>query len=371
MKDLEAYVILNAALTIPKNRVAKLLEAFGSAKAVLAVPPHDWVASGGLTHQMAGKLDATRRTFRVEEELRRAERSGIRIMTRDDADYPENLKEIYDPPCVLYVKGVLDAVDKNAVAVVGSRAASYYGLSVARDFASRLASFGLTVVSGMARGIDTAAHRGALDAASRTIAVLGSGFKDVYPVENRGLCEQIAHSGVVLSEFPLDTAPLAQNFPVRNRIVSGLSKGVLVVEASLRSGALITARLAAEQGREVFAIPGKLSSETSDGANDLIKQGAHMVTSAEEILHELGAALCLNIGKAGALAARKGTHRSPAGPLTDEEERIFGVLNDEPKHIDAICRESSTEPARAAALLLQMELKAAVRQVPGRMFIAA
>jgi len=169
----------------------------------------------------------------------------------------------------------------------------------------------------------------------------------------------------VLSEFPLDTAPLAQNFPVRNRIVSGLSKGVLVVEASLRSGALITARLGAEQGREVFAIPGKLSCETSDGTNDLIKNGAHMVTSAEEVLRELAGALCVDAGRSRP-AAR------PAGvPLTEEEERLFVVLNDEPKHIDAICRESALDPARAAALLLQLELKAAVRQVPGRMFIAA
>ena len=366
MNDLQATVTLNAAITIPKNRVAKLLGAFGSAKAVLAARPHDWVAAGRLTHQMAKRLDEARRTFRVDEEIRRAERSGIRIMTRDDADYPENLKEIFDPPCVLYVKGTLEPEDRNAVAVVGSRGASYYGLSVARDFAARLASFGLTVVSGMARGIDTAAHRAALDASSRTIAVLGSGFTDIYPIENRALCGQIAQCGAVLSEFPLDTAPMAQNFPVRNRIVSGLSKGVLVVEASLRSGALITARLGAEQGREVFAIPGKLSSETSDGTNDLIKHGAHMVTSAEEVLRELATALCLDIGR-----SRPATRRSPGMPLTEEEERLFVVLNDEPKHIDEICRESVTDPARAAALLLQMELKAAVRQVAGKMFITA
>ncbi len=365
MNDLQAYVILNAAITIPKSRVGRLLEMFGGAKEVFAVRPHDWVGAGRLTHQMAKRLDEARRTFRVDEELRRAERAGVRIMTRDDADYPQNLREIFDPPCVLYVKGTLEPEDKFAVAVVGSRGASYYGLSVARDFAARFASFGLTVVSGMARGIDTAAHRAALDAGARTIAVLGSGFENIYPVENRDLCGQIARSGAVLSEFPLDTAPLAQNFPVRNRIVSGLSKGVLVVEASLRSGALITARLGAEQGREVFAIPGKLSCETSDGTNDLIKNGAHMVTSAEEVLRELAGALCVDAGRSRP-AAR------PAGvPLTEEEERLFVVLNDEPKHIDAICRESALDPARAAALLLQLELKAAVRQVPGRMFIAA
>jgi len=366
MNDLEAYVTLNAAVTLPKNRVAKLLEKFGTAQAIFAAPPRAWVGPDMLTHHLAERLDEARRTFRVDEELRRAEAVGLRVMTRDDADYPQNLREIFDPPCVLYVKGTLEPEDANAVAVVGSRNASYYGLACSRDFAARLASFGLTVVSGMARGIDTAAHRAALDAGGRTFAVLGSGFMDIYPCENMGLCEEIAANGAVLSEFALDTAPLAQNFPVRNRIVSGLSRGVLVVEASLKSGALITARLAAEQGREVFAIPGKLSSETSAGAHDLIKHGAHMVTSAEEILHEIGPALRLDIGRACPAPRR------PAGvPLSEEEERLFAVLDDEPKHIDTICRESATDPARASALLLQMELKAAVRQVAGRKFIVA
>jgi len=370
MNDLQAYVIVNAAVTVPKNRVAKLFETFGNAKAVLAATPHDWVTSACLTPIMAARLDEARRCFPVDEEIRGAERSGVRIMTRDDADYPRNLKEIFDPPCVLYVKGAFDSDDTNAVAVVGSRGASYYGLSCARDFSAQFAAFGLTVVSGMARGIDTAAHRGALDASGRTLAVLGSGLDDVYPRENRGLCEQIAGAGAVISEFPLDTAPLAQNFPVRNRIVSGLSKGVLVVEASLKSGALITARLAAEQGREVFAIPGKLSSATSDGAHDLIKHGAHMATSPEEVLWALRSVFSLERGKA-ARQSRKGTQVGAVRLLTDEERRIFGVLNDEPKHIDVICRETGTDAARVAAVLLQMELKSAVKQVPGRMFVAA
>jgi len=363
MDDLQAYVILNAALTIPKNRVPRLLETFGGPLGVFAASPHDWAARGGLTHHMAKRLDEARRTFRVDEEILRARSAGIRIMTLDDADYPENLREIHDPPCVLYISGSFDPDDKNAVGVVGSRGASYYGLSVARDFSAQLASFGLSIVSGMARGIDAAAHRATLDVRGRTLAVLGSGLNNPYPNENRELSYQIARDGVLISEFPLDTTPMPQNFPVRNRIVSGLSRGVLVVEASLRSGALITARLAAEQGRDVFAIPGKLSSGTSDGTNDLIKHGAHMVTSPQEILKELRGVLAPQ-GDAPPRGA-------PLVSLTDEEQRLFVVLDDEPKHIDAICRQAQMDAARAAALLLQLELKAAVRQVPGRKFIVA
>ncbi|MGE5279345.1 MAG: DNA-processing protein DprA [Deltaproteobacteria bacterium] len=368
MDDLRAYLIINSVIAIPKNRVPRLLREFGGPRGVLAGRPHDWAARGGLTRQMALRLDEARRAFPADKEIDRARRAGIRIMTRDDADYPAHLGEIHDPPCVLYVKGAFTPDDANAVAVVGSRNASYYGLSVARDFAAGLAAFGLTVVSGMARGIDTAAHRAALDAQGRTIAVIGSGLMNIYPAENERLAAQIAGAGALVSEFPLDTAPLAQNFPVRNRIVSGLSRGVLVVEASLRSGALITARCAAEQGRDVFAIPGKLSSATSDGAHDLIKNGAHMVTAPEEILRELRGVVA-----PARLSREPGRRppRRPEGALSEEERRVLAVLDDEPKHIDDICRETGTPAGRAAGVLLGLEMKAAVRQVPGKMFVAA
>ncbi len=211
---------------------------------------------------------------------------NLNVLTRQDDEYPQNLKNILYPPIVLYVKGRLKPQDCNSIAIVGSRLASFYGLSCAEKLAGELANYGLTVVSGMARGIDTASHRGALKQNGRTIAVIGSGFNRIYPPENKGLCEEIAGSGAVISEFPIDTPPEKENFPRRNRIISGLSLGVVVVEAARNSGALITADFALEQGREVFALPGKVDSSTSFGTNELIKQGAKLVSCVDDIIEE-------------------------------------------------------------------------------------
>lgn len=210
-----------------------------------------------------------------------------RTLSLLDKDYPANLKYIYDPPSILYIKGNILPEDTIAVAVVGSRRATYYGLKNAENLGFQLAAGGITIISGLARGVDSAAHRGALKARGRTIAVLGSGLNKIYPRENEELVEEIAQNGAVISEFALDTPPLRQNFPRRNRIISGLSLGVVVVEAAKRSGALITANFALEQGREVFALPGKIDSFTSKGTHDLIKQGAKLVESIEDIIEEL------------------------------------------------------------------------------------
>lgn len=366
MDERAALVLLNSVRSLPTARLKKALAFFGCAVEVLKARPHDLVAAGGLTPLMAQQVERAKTRFNPAREMDQARQQGISVLILSDRAYPENLKEIFDPPQVLYVKGTLDQGDQNAVSVVGSRGASYYGLSCAQSFSYQLASWGLSVVSGMARGIDTAAHRGALEAGGRTIAVLGSGLDVIYPPENEELFAQIVGQGAVFSEFPLGTPPHAANFPMRNRIVSGLSKGVLVVEATQKSGALITARLAAEQGRDVFAIPGKVSSPTSLGTHELIKEGGHMVTEPEEILAALKPVLSCRLRPKGADAG------VASGPLLSEEERcILGCLDDEPRPVDVIAEASGLSASQVQALLMRMELGGAVKVVPGRMYVKA
>jgi DNA processing protein len=366
MNNLEALVLLNSVRSIPAGRLKKLIDACGSPEKVLLAKKHDWGACGALTPLMVAQLERARTVFDPEKELRLAEKNRVRVVTLFDQEYPENLKQIFDPPVILYVKGIFLPADVNAIGVVGSRGATPYGLECARNFSLKLASFGLTIVSGMARGVDTAAHRGALDAGGRTIAVLGSGLLEIYPPENEKLFFEIAQMGAVISEFPLTTAPLPANFPVRNRIISGLSKGILVVEANQRSGALITARCALEQNREVFAIPGKLTSQTSLGTNDLIKQGARMVTEPEEIVEDLRPLLTLDpLMK----TSRQDISTRPSASLSAEENAVVGCLDDEPKHIDILVSQVRLDAARLLAILTQLELKGAVKQLPGKQFI--
>jgi len=251
MNNLEALILLNMVQGLGSVRLKKLLEGFKEPRLVFGAQAHALSATGVITPPLARSVLEAPKRWNAGQEIQEAEKKGIRILTLLDEEYPPILKEIYDPPYVLYVKGDYLAADVNAVGVVGSRGASFYGLSCAERFASRLSLFGLTIVSGMARGVDTASHWAALKTSGRTIAVLGSGLNHIYPPENEGLFKEIAQRGAVVSQFPLNTKPLACNFPIRNRIISGLSRGVLVVEASQRSGALITARYALEQSREV------------------------------------------------------------------------------------------------------------------------
>jgi DNA processing protein len=297
----------------------------------------------------------------------------IRRITIDDAEYPENLKNIHSPPNVLYVNGSLSASDKTAVALVGSRRASQYGLETSERLAYELALRGVTVVSGMARGIDSAAHRGALKAKGRTIAVMGSGHDHVYPPENEKLYKDIARSGAVVTEFEDATEPLAENFPRRNRIISGLSLGVVVVEAARNSGALITANFAAEQGRDVFAVPGKISSNTSSGTNCLIKDGARLVQSADDIMEELSLTEMTPLeGAAREDKEEKIARMTKAyiyNSLTDDEKRIYKILSDEPLYIDDILNMSRLERRKMSKALLSLELKRLVTELPGKQFI--
>lgn len=297
----------------------------------------------------------------------------IRKITIDDAEYPKNLRNIYDPPKALYVKGVFLDRDEAAVALVGSRRPSIYGIETCEKLAFELAVRGVTVVSGMARGIDSAAHRGALKANGRTIAVMGSGHNDIYPTENEELYHKIAGSGAVVTEYEDDMPPLAKNFPKRNRIISGLSLGVVIVEAARNSGALITANFAAEQGRTVFALPGKVSSPTSSGANELIKDGAKLVQSVDDIMGELSLAQIKSVSadKKGETDERiaKKVKAYIYNSLTDDERRVYKILSDEPLYIDEILKAAGVAQTKMSKVLLNLELKGLIKEIPGKQFV--
>ncbi len=250
MAQLEALISLNMVGGIGSIRLGKLLKFFGKPQNILKAPTEKLMAVSGISQEIADKIRSLKKED-LDNELALTKKLGLKIMTSQDRDYPQNLKNIYDPPIVLYVKGQLKAEDNFSLGIVGSRRASYYGLTSAEKFAYELSKKGFTIVSGMARGVDTYAHKGALKTGGRTIAVMGSGFRHLYPAENKKLADEIAKNGAVISEFPCDAKPLPQNFPQRNRVISGLSLGVLVAEAARNSGALITADFALEQGREV------------------------------------------------------------------------------------------------------------------------
>lgn len=297
----------------------------------------------------------------------------IKKISLNDAEYPEILKKIHSPPKILYVNGSFKEEDKNSVAIVGSRRATRYGLEMAEKIACDLALRGVTVVSGMARGIDSAAHKGALKAGGRTIAVMGSGHNYIYPPENKELYDQIVEAGAVITEFENDEAPLPRNFPIRNRIISGMSLGLVVVEAARNSGALITADFALEQGREIFAVPGKISSATSAGTHDLIKDGARLVQSADDIFEELK--LCEiepATGKEKSFLDGKISKKTKAyiyNLLTDDERKVYKILDDEPLYIDDVVRESKVAPGLISKVVLSLEMKRLIKELPGKQFV--
>jgi DNA processing protein len=289
VKDL---ILLNMVEGIGSIRLKALLDEFKEPGRILKASVEKLRSVKGIRASIANAIKDIDSHHDVEKEIALAAKEGVGILTIFDEDYPENLKNIYDPPVVLYCKGCIKKEDSLAVSIVGSRKCTYYGMNMADNIAERLAFSGVTVVSGLARGIDTAAHKGALKT-GRTIAVLGSGLGNIYPAENKPLSEKIARNGAVVSEFPMQMPPNKNNFPQRNRIISGLSAAVLVVEAANKSGALITADFALEQGRDVFALPGMAGRLSSAGTNSLIKQGAKLVDSAEDILEELKTGRCV------------------------------------------------------------------------------
>lgn len=360
MEEKRYWLGFNLVPQIGPMRVRALLEAFGSLEAA-------WHASGtqlqavGLDRRALQNLTTMRAALDLEQEWAKVERSGISILTWQDKDYPRLLREIADAPPVLYVYGELLPSDDWAIAVVGTRRTTRYGRQVAEQFATDLARAEITVVSGLARGIDSIAHKSALAAGGRTIAVLGCGLDTVYPPENRNLAIEIARQGALISEYPLGTKPEGRNFPPRNRIISGLSLGTLVVEGDVKSGAMITARDALEQSREVFAVPGNVNARQSRGTNSLIRDSAaKLVMTVDDILVELN----LNTVQ----------HQAEMRQLVPEnavEARLLQELSTEPVHIDEICQSVGMPVSEVSSSLTLMELKGLVKQVGGMTYVVA
>lgn len=366
-RDLLPWFRLKAVHGIGNLICKRLIDAFGSPEAVFSAPPERLARVEGISDRLARGIIRQALSPTAPAEIELAAKSGCRILCLTDPGYPDLLRQIADPPALLYVRGNLDPAAVG-VAVVGSRRATRYGLEVARQLGSQLARAGITVVSGLALGIDTAAHQGALAAGGPTVAVLGSGLLRVYPPENEKLFEQIACDGAVISEFSLTAGPDAPHFPQRNRIISGISRGTVVVEAAMRSGALITARLAAEQNREVFAVPGSIRSTASSGTHLLIQQGAKLVANAADIIEELTPfAISAGLGAGGAPPPSPTPQAAPGG-LTPAEQLVYSTLEPYPEHIDALAKRLDMATGPLAAILLALELKGLAVQHPGMHF---
>jgi len=369
----EAYIALNMVDGVGPIRLRALLDRFGAPEAILVASREDLRQVEGIGEEVARSVMLWRDAVDLDAELARIEKAGVSVVTRDDAGYPKHLREIYDPPLVLYVRGEMSDRDALSIGVVGSRRTTIYGQEMSRKLAYQLARVGVTVVSGLARGIDTEAHRGALQAKGRTVAVIGCGIDIMYPAENKKLADDIVEKGgAVVTEFPFGVKPDKQNFPMRNRIISGWSLGVVVVEANLKSGALITAKQAMEQGREVFAVPGRADSILSRGTNRLIKDGAKLTEDVEDILTEFEyllprAAEELHDGAATLARPVEGT--KAALVLTEMEAKVMAQIREDETAIDEIIRGSGLTSACVSATLLALEMKRIVRQLPGKLYV--
>jgi DNA processing protein len=337
---------------------AALLERFGSPRGVLEATPAELREVPHIGPKLAGALCQALHERNVEAELERLARHHVRVAALGGPDYPPSLAEIADPPYLLYVKGTLLPRDAKAVALVGSRHGTSYGLRVAERLATGLVHAGYTVVSGLARGVDGAAHRAALKAGGRTLAVLAGGLGRIYPPEHAGLADEVAAAGALLSEANMDMEPMAGMFPARNRLISGLSRGVVIVEAAERSGALITARHAAEQGRHVFAVPGPIDSPASAGAHALLRQGATLVRGVEDILEELDGIAQL-VPEAPAAAPPE---------LDPTQRKVWDALAGRPRHIDEIAQELNCPVGQLSSILLTLEMRKVVRRLPGNSY---
>jgi len=359
MTPKEAYIVLNMLEEVGPVRVRRLLDVFGCPEKILEASRSDLMRVDGVGEEVSRSITEWRKQADLDAELARIEKAGVRVVTCEDSDYPKLLRETYDPPLALYVKGTLSERDAFSIGVVGSRRTSLYGQEMARRLAYQLARLGVTVVSGLARGIDTQAHKGALQAKGRTVAVIGCGIDVVYPAENKKLAEEIVEEGgALVTEFPFGVQPDRQTFPMRNRIISGWSLGVVVVEASLKSGALITAGFAGEQGRQVFAVPGRADSPLSKGANKLIKDGAKLTEDVEDILGEFEYLL----------PKSKEEKREAAVQLSENESKVLEAIGEDEVVMDEIIQRSNLTTACVSATLLALEMKRLVRQLPGKVF---
>lgn len=357
MKEKKYCVWLSSVPGVGSRSCLNLIRHFGSAEKVYHCSYPELIESGLVKEKAARNIIEHRNIENIDNYLKTVKDNGIRIYTIYEDEYPENLKNIYDPPPVLYVKGELLKEDRLALAIVGSRKASDYGIKTAQRLAYRLAEHGITIVSGMALGIDSAAHKGSLMAGGRTIAVFGCGLKNIYPRSNYRLSQEIIKNGALVSEFPFDTEALPQHFPARNRIISGMSVGVIVVEAGEKSGSLITADFALEQGREVFAVPGNICSPNSRGTNALIQNGAKLVNKIEDIIEELNIDIIYN--KNNNINYNVGTG------ISAEESRILAFLNERGGDRDEISAATGIHPGKVLAALTKMEIKGIIHQIGG------
>jgi DNA processing protein len=364
------WLTLHLAPGLGAASCRRLIDHFGGPGPVLTAPASRLAQVPGLRREAVAALAAIRTddiAGRAAVELDRTVRHGIELVTWDDDEYPDLLRTIHNPPMVLYIKGSIAALKAPGIGMVGSRAATDYGREIAHRFAHSLTRQGFVIISGLALGIDAAAHEGAIAAGGRTVAVLGCGLDREYPPENRGLSREIATCGALISEYPLGTSPDSFRFPARNRIISGLALGVVVVEASKRSGSLITAQHALEQGREVFAVPGRVDSVKSAGSHWLLQQGAKLAHSIADIIEELP----VTPTPGGKIIVQEDGHgiAVPAvAVLTDEETLLFTCLDVYPKNIDDIARAANLAPQKVSELLLLLELKGVIKALPGKCY---
>ncbi len=361
MTETEAFVALNMLRGIGPVRVVKLLEALGSPEAILQARPQSLRRVPGIGGEVSETIAAWETQVDLAGEMKRVEAFGAEVVTRSDPAYPQILREIHDPPIVLYVWGDSSVLDSRSVGVVGTRKPSLYAADCAKKLSYQMAYAGLTVASGLARGIDTAAHQAALAAKGRTVAVLGSGLENLYPPENRELAEKIAAGGgALISEFPMQTKADRQTFPMRNRIISGLSFGLLVVEAGAQSGALISANQAAEQGRSLYVIPGRIDNPTAIGSNRLIQQGAKLVMSAQDILDDFGL-----------LFREQQELKTPTtgATLSEAEQTVRDAIGDDETAFDTIIAKCGLPTHEVSSTLLALEMRRLVKQLPGSRFV--
>ena len=349
-RELQYWVSFHRIPGVGPATLLALKEAFGGLRNAWNASPADLRAIG-LNDNAARTIADSRRTMDPPREMDRIHKAGARVLHIDSPEYPRLLREIPNAPAILYIRGSFRPEDELAVAMVGTRKATAYGADMARRFANDFGKSDVTVVSGLALGIDTISHYGALDAGGRTIAVLGSGIDVIYPARNRKLAEAVVNHGALISEYPLGTRPDARNFPARNRIISGLSRGVIVVEAPRKSGALITSSFAADQGREVYAIPGSARSPSSSGCHHLIREGATLVTTARQVLEEM----LVDVAK----AAVQTRMELPDAP---DERALYDLIGAEPRHVNELCNESGIPIQETSGALLALELKGLVRQ---------
>jgi DNA processing protein len=353
--DARYWVAFQHAKRIGPIRLKRLVSHFGTIE-------HAWNAPSAdlrivLDSASVDSITSVRRALDLDKEMERIDRLGIDVFTLGEERFPDLLREVPTPPSVLYVRGTLQDVDLKAVGMVGTRRCTSYGRQIATTMAEDFARAGVTVVSGLALGIDGAAHRGALAGGGRTIAVLGSGVDQIYPSSHRELAEQIMANGAIISDYPPGTKPDARNFPPRNRIIAGLSLGIVVVEAPKRSGALITVDFAADYGRDVFCVPGNVQSDVSAGCHAVIRDGGRLVTSAADVLDDLGIA-----------APKQGQAKQQAFPMTEDERHLFNYIRWDPTHVDELAAAANLNAAQAGALLTLLELKGAVRDTGGQMY---